>query len=37
MTLGATNSIDVSGLAAGVYVVRIATEQGIGMQKFVKE
>lgn len=37
MTLGATNSIDVSGLAAGVYVVRIAIEQGIGMQKFVKE
>ena len=37
MTLGATNSIDVSSLAAGVYMVRVATEQGVGMQKFVKE
>lgn len=32
----ATN-LNVSGLAAGVYMVRIATENGIGMQKFVKE
>ena len=34
---GATNSINVSGLAAGIYMVRVATENGIGMQKFVKE
>ena len=31
------NSIDVSGLATGVYMVRIATESGVGIQKFVKE
>lgn len=37
MTTGAVNSIDVSALASGVYVVRVATESGIGMQKFVKE
>lgn len=37
MTTATTSSINVSALAAGVYVVRIATENGIGMQKFVKE
>ncbi len=37
MTLGATNSVNVSSLATGVYMVRVATENGIGMQKFVKE
>mgnify|MGYP002622083481 CR=1 FL=1 len=37
MTTGCVNSIDVSALASGVYVVRVATENGIGMQKFVKE
>jgi hypothetical protein len=37
MTLVNTNSVDVSGLSAGVYMVRIATENGIGVQKFVKE
>ena len=37
MTLGATNSVNVSSLASGVYMVRVATENGIGMQKFVKE
>lgn len=37
VTLGATNTIDISSLAAGVYMVRVATEQGVGMQKFVKE
>jgi len=29
--------INVSALSAGVYVVRVVTENGIGMQKFVKE
>lgn len=37
MTLSNTNSVDVSSLAAGVYMVRIATESGVGIQKFVKE
>ena len=37
MTLSNTNNIDVSGLAAGVYMVRVATENGVGVQKFVKE
>lgn len=37
MTLGAENSVNVSSLAAGVYVVRVATANGVGMQKFVKE
>ena len=36
-TANATNDINVSGLAAGVYMVRVATADGIGMQKFVKE
>ena len=34
---GSEHTLNVSGLAAGVYVVRVATENGIGMQKFVKE
>ena len=34
---GTESTVNVSGLAAGVYMVRIATENGIGVQKFVKE
>ncbi|MBQ8704525.1 MAG: Omp28-related outer membrane protein [Bacteroidales bacterium] len=34
---GAESTVNVSGLAAGVYMVRVATENGIGVQKFVKE
>lgn len=34
---GAETTVDVSGLAAGVYMIRVATENGIGTQKFVKE
>ena len=34
---GTERTVNVSGLATGVYMVRIATENGIGMQKFVKE
>ena len=30
-------TLNVSGLAAGVYMVRVATENGMGIQKFVKE
>lgn len=37
VTYGATNSLNVSGLAAGVYMLRVVTENGVGMQKFVKE
>jgi hypothetical protein len=37
MTLSNTNSIDVSGLATGVYMLRVATENGVSVQKFVKE
>ena len=33
----ASADINVSGLAAGVYMVRVATDNGVGMQKFVKE
>lgn len=32
-----STDINVSALAAGVYMVRVATETGMGMQKFVKE
>lgn len=32
-----SSEINVSALAAGVYMVRVATETGMGMQKFVKE
>ena len=34
---GTARTINVSGLAAGVYMVRVATDNGIGIQKFVKE
>ncbi len=34
---GAEKTLNVSGLATGVYMVRVATENGIGIQKFVKE
>ena len=34
---GAERTVNVSGLAAGVYMVRVATGNGIGVQKFVKE
>lgn len=34
---GAETTVDVSGLSAGVYMIRVATENGIGTQKFVKE
>lgn len=37
MTYGSNNNINISSLAAGVYVVRVVTENGIGVQKFVKE
>ena len=37
MTLGATKSVDMSGLANGMYIVRVVTDNGIGMQKIVKE
>lgn len=37
MTLNNTNSIDVRTLAAGVYMLRVATENGVATQKFVKE
>ena len=37
INVGSESTLNVSGLAAGVYVVRVATESGIGMQKFVKE
>lgn len=37
ISTGAERSLNVSGLATGVYMVRIATENGIGIQKFVKE
>ena len=36
-TYGATRTLGLQGLAAGVYVVRVTTDNGIGMQKFVKE
>lgn len=36
-TYGAVRSFDVSGMASGMYLVRVLTESGIGMQKFVKE
>ena len=32
-----STDINVSALATGVYMVRVATETGMGMQKFVKE
>ena len=32
-----TNSIDVSGLANGIYILKIATEKGIFTRKFVKK
>lgn len=34
---GVQRTVNVSGLATGVYMVRVATENGIGIQKFVKE
>ena len=37
MTLSNTNSIDVRALATGVYMLRVATENGVATQKFVKE
>ena len=37
MTLSSTKTVNVSSLAAGVYMVRVITENGIGIQKFVKE
>ena len=37
ITLGTVNSVDVSSLPTGVYMIRIATESGVGIQKFVKE
>ena len=37
ITSNTANNINVSGLATGVYMVRVATENGVGMQKFVKE
>ena len=33
----AEQNINVSGLATGVYMVRVVTENGTGIQKFVKE
>ena len=32
-----STDINVSALAPGVYMVRVATETGMGMQKFIKE
>lgn len=37
ITLNNTNSIDVRALAAGIYMLRVATENGVATQKFVKE
>ncbi len=37
MSLGATQTINVSGLASGVYMLRVVSDNGVGMQKFVKE
>ena len=38
MTLGAnSNKVNTENLLNGIYVVRVTTESGIGMQKFVKE
>ena len=38
MTLGANSTkVNTESLANGIYVVRVTTESGIGMQKFVKE
>lgn len=37
MTGTTTRSLDISALVPGVYVVRVASEQGVGVRKFVKE
>ena len=37
MATSSTNSINVRGLANGVYIISVITEKGIGIQKFVKE
>ena len=37
LATSASATVDVSALGAGVYLLRVATEQGVGVQKFVKE
>jgi len=35
--LTSSNSIDVSGLSNGVYVLQVETEKGVARQKFIKD
>ncbi len=36
-TFAGQNTIDVSNMVAGMYIIRVTTENGMGVQKFVKE